>query len=188
MLQLTARVEPVGRVQLTLHAPQVPLVDIIIPDGKLRKIRPHPTVHVFLFSCLLFLELDGTRPVKALLGHRLCLVLKLGGLVVHIQLAGDHTVVHLAALVGALAVVALKLHIGSDGVQARAGMLGHLLAQGAGQVWQASPTAGLYAITADADFEAHFGKKAAKRRKIYNGMIPCQIYMYFDRPVKPVRK
>ena len=62
------------------------------------------------------------------------------------------------------------------------------LARTLGQVWQASPTAGLYAITADADFEAHFGKKAAKRRKIYNGMIPCQIYMYFDRPVKPVRK
>ena len=36
--------------------------------------------------------------------------------------------------------------------------------------------------------KALFGKKAAKRRKIYNGMIPCQIYMYFDRPVKPVRK
>ena len=62
------------------------------------------------------------------------------------------------------------------------------LARTLGQVWQASPTAGLYAITADAYFEAHFGKKAAKRRKIYNGMIPCQIYMYFDRPVKPVRK
>ena len=62
------------------------------------------------------------------------------------------------------------------------------LARTLGQVWQASPTAGLYAITADADFEAYFGKKAAKRRKIYNGMIPCQIYMYFDRPVKPVRK
>ena len=62
------------------------------------------------------------------------------------------------------------------------------LARTLGQVWQASPTVGLYAITADADFEAHFGKKAAKRRKIYNGMIPCQIYMYFDRPVKPVRK
>ena len=62
------------------------------------------------------------------------------------------------------------------------------LARTLGQVWQASPTAGLYAITADADFEAHFGKKAAKRRKIYNGMIPCQIYMYFDRPDKPVRK
>ena len=62
------------------------------------------------------------------------------------------------------------------------------LARTLGQVWQASPTAGLYVITADADFEAHFGKKAAKRRKSYNGMIPCQIYMYFDRPVKPVRK
>ena len=62
------------------------------------------------------------------------------------------------------------------------------LARTLGQVWQASPTAGLYAITADADFEAHFGKKATKRRKIYNGMIPCQIYMYFDRPAKPARK
>ena len=70
------------------------------------------------------------------------------------------------------------------GDAAEAAALAHTL----GQVWQASPTAGLYAITADADFEAHFGKKAAKRRKIYNGMIPCQIYMYFDRPVKPVRK
>ena len=38
------------------------------------------------------------------------------------------------------------------------------------------------------DFELHYGKRANKRRKMYNGMIPCQIYMYFDRPVKPVRK
>ena len=52
------------------------------------------------------------------------------------------------------------------------------------QAWNASPAAGLYAITADADFEAHFGKKATKRRKIYNGMIPCQLYMYYERPVK----
>ena len=58
------------------------------------------------------------------------------------------------------------------------------LARTLGQVWNAAPTAGLYAITADADFEAHFGKKAAKRRKIYNGMIPCQLYMYFERPAK----
>jgi len=27
-----------------------------------------------------------------------------------------------------------------------------------------------------------FGKKAARRRKIYNGMIPCQLYMYFEQP------
>ncbi len=24
--------------------------------------------------------------------------------------------------------------------------------------------------------------KAARRRKIYNGMIPCQLYMYFEQP------
>lgn len=50
-----------------------------------------------------------------------------------------------------------------------------------GKAWHAHPGAGLYAITADADFEKHFGGKATKRRKIYNGMIPCQVYMYFDR-------
>ena len=34
-------------------------------------------------------------------------------------------------------------------------------------------------ITADEDFEARFGRKADKRRKLYNGMIKCQAYMYF---------
>ena len=56
------------------------------------------------------------------------------------------------------------------------------LARTLGQVWQAHPAQGLYAITADAEFEQHFGKKAARRRKIYNGMIPCQLYMYFEQP------
>ena len=56
------------------------------------------------------------------------------------------------------------------------------LARTLGQVWQRNPAQGLYAITADADFEQHFGKKAARRRKIYNGMIPCQLYMYFEQP------
>ena len=56
------------------------------------------------------------------------------------------------------------------------------LARTLGQVWQAHPAQGLYAIPADADFEQHFGKKAARRRKIYNGMIPCQLYMYFEQP------
>lgn len=37
---------------------------------------------------------------------------------------------------------------------------------------------GAYIITADENFERHFGKMAKKRRKVYNGMIPCQIYMY----------
>ena len=56
------------------------------------------------------------------------------------------------------------------------------LARTLGQVWQRHPGQGLYAITADAEFEQHFGKKAARRRKIYNGMIPCQLYMYFEQP------
>ena len=29
------------------------------------------------------------------------------------------------------------------------------------------------------EFERSFGRKADKRRKLYNGMIPCQLYMYF---------
>ena len=56
------------------------------------------------------------------------------------------------------------------------------LARTLGQVWQRHPGQGLYAITADAEFEQHFGKKAARRRKIYSGMIPCQLYMYYEQP------
>ncbi len=36
-----------------------------------------------------------------------------------------------------------------------------------------------YIITPDEEFEAVFGRKADKRRKLYNGMIKCQLYMYF---------
>lgn len=41
------------------------------------------------------------------------------------------------------------------------------------------PVRSTYVITADAEFEINFGKKARRRRKMYNGMIPCQVYMYF---------
>ena len=34
-------------------------------------------------------------------------------------------------------------------------------------------------ITPDEEFERSFGRKADKRRKLYNGMIKCQLYMYF---------
>lgn len=34
-------------------------------------------------------------------------------------------------------------------------------------------------ISPDDDFEKVFGRKADKRRKIYNGMLNCQVYMYF---------
>ena len=34
-------------------------------------------------------------------------------------------------------------------------------------------------ISPDEEFEREFGRKADKRRKLYNGMIKCQYYMYF---------
>ena len=43
----------------------------------------------------------------------------------------------------------------------------------------------LSVITSDGDFEKNFGLKANRRRKLYNGMIPCQLYMYFEDARKP---
>ncbi len=34
-------------------------------------------------------------------------------------------------------------------------------------------------ISPDAEFEKHFGRRADKRRKLYNGMLQCQLYQYF---------
>lgn len=34
-------------------------------------------------------------------------------------------------------------------------------------------------ITNFTEFEAFLGRKAGKRRKLYNGMLPCQLYMYY---------
>ena len=33
-------------------------------------------------------------------------------------------------------------------------------------------------ISSDDEFENHFGRKAPRRRKLYNGMLKCQYYMY----------
>ncbi len=41
-----------------------------------------------------------------------------------------------------------------------------------------------YIITSDEDFESYFGAKADKRRKLYNGMIKCQLYMYYKQAVQ----
>ena len=37
-----------------------------------------------------------------------------------------------------------------------------------------------YIISPDERFEDYFGEQARKRRKLYNGMIKCQVYMYFS--------
>jgi len=43
-----------------------------------------------------------------------------------------------------------------------------------------------YILTSNEEFENHFGKKSDKKRKIYNGMLKCNIYQYFgERPPKP---
>ena len=39
----------------------------------------------------------------------------------------------------------------------------------------------LFIITSIEDFEELFGEKADKNRKLYNGMIQCRLYSYFDR-------
>lgn len=36
-----------------------------------------------------------------------------------------------------------------------------------------------YIISPDEEFEQYFGKRAVKRRKLYNGMLRCQYYMYY---------
>ncbi len=36
-----------------------------------------------------------------------------------------------------------------------------------------------YIITSEPEFEKYFGQRAKKKRKLYNGMIKCDLYMYF---------
>ena len=48
-----------------------------------------------------------------------------------------------------------------------------------GERYRAAPSKGLYVISSHPEFERQFGQKAARRRKLYNGMIPATLYMYF---------
>lgn len=42
-----------------------------------------------------------------------------------------------------------------------------------------------YVISPHESFEDLFGRKATRRRKLYNGMIKCQVFMYFDKGNAP---
>ena len=42
----------------------------------------------------------------------------------------------------------------------------------------------LFLLSSHADFERFFGKKADKKRKLYNGMIKCDLFMYTERGEK----
>lgn len=48
-----------------------------------------------------------------------------------------------------------------------------------GSAWRKEADWRFYILSSSLDFEKSFGRKAAKRRKLYNGMIACQLYMYF---------
>lgn len=38
-----------------------------------------------------------------------------------------------------------------------------------------------YILSSDEDFEKHFGYKVSKKRKLYNGMLKCNLYQFFGK-------
>lgn len=54
-----------------------------------------------------------------------------------------------------------------------------------GKTFSHLPDWSYYILASDENFEKCFGRKADKKRKIYNGMIKCNVYQYFGaRPPK----
>ena len=48
-----------------------------------------------------------------------------------------------------------------------------------GKAWAKFPeTWKLYLLSSHTEFERTFGKKADKKRKLYNGMLKCDLFMY----------
>ena len=48
-----------------------------------------------------------------------------------------------------------------------------------GAAWRKTENWQLYLLSSHTEFERCFGKTADKRRKLYNGMIKCDLFMYF---------
>ncbi len=59
-----------------------------------------------------------------------------------------------------------------------------------GSAFSASvPNWQLYIISSDTDFQKHFGRRADKGRKMYNGMIKCELFQFFRKTLdKPKGK
>jgi putative N6-adenine-specific DNA methylase len=53
-----------------------------------------------------------------------------------------------------------------------------------GRVCDSLPTWSVYVITSNTWFEKHFGRRAPRRRKLYNGRLECQFYQYLG-PAPP---
>ena len=48
-----------------------------------------------------------------------------------------------------------------------------------GQAWRESRNWQLYLLSSHTEFERCFGRPATKKRKLYNGMIKCDLFMYY---------
>ena len=48
-----------------------------------------------------------------------------------------------------------------------------------GEAWRKTENWKLYLLSSHTEFERTFGKTADKKRKLYNGMIKCDLFMYF---------
>lgn len=55
------------------------------------------------------------------------------------------------------------------------------LYQTMGNVFQPSQQTAYYIISSAENFEQSFGRKADKKRKLYNGMLKCNLYQYFAK-------
>ena len=49
-----------------------------------------------------------------------------------------------------------------------------------GRHWKFANDWKKYIITSEPEFEHYFGQRATKKRKLYNGMIKCDYYMYTE--------
>ena len=48
-----------------------------------------------------------------------------------------------------------------------------------GEAWRKTPNWQLYLLSSHTEFERCFGRPADKKRKLYNGMIKCDLFMYY---------
>ncbi len=55
------------------------------------------------------------------------------------------------------------------------------LYRGFGKIYLGLQNWQLYLLSSHTEFERSFGKQADKKRKLYNGMIKCDLFMYFNR-------
>ena len=53
-----------------------------------------------------------------------------------------------------------------------------------GHIYNKMPTWSKYILTSDEEFETAFGKKATKKRKLYNGALKVDLYQYWGKKIR----